>query len=117
MTLFLGLEWFSICLYLLSAIATWLVWPLLRHPRLLAWFDRQGPIIILTGVVFFVVVYGGLAIARQVSFRTQALDLGRVDQAIWNTSRGRPLEYTPTPATFEDKTPDLSPRQWERQLR
>jgi uncharacterized membrane protein len=102
--------WTYAFILVLSAIATWLVWPLLRHQRLLAWFDRQGPMVVLTGIVFFIVVYGGLSIARQVSFRTQALDLGRVDQAIWNTSRGRPLEYTPTPVTFAEEAPDLSPR-------
>jgi uncharacterized membrane protein len=102
--------WTYAFILVLSAIATWLVWPLLRRQLLLPSFDRQGPIIILIGVVLFVVVYGGLAIARQVSFRTQALDLGRVDQVIWNTSRGRPLEYTPIPLTFTDEAPDLSPR-------
>jgi uncharacterized membrane protein len=102
--------WTYAFILVLSAIATWLVWPLLRRQQLLTWFDSQGPIIILTGVVIFIIVYGGLAIARQVSFRTGALELGRVDQTIWNTSRGRLFEYTPTPLTFDDDAPDLSPR-------
>jgi uncharacterized membrane protein len=102
--------WTYAFILVLSVVVTWLAWPLLRCPGLVVWLDRQGPIIILTGIVFFAAVYGGLAIARQVSFRTQALGLGSIDQAIWNTSRGRLLEYTPTPVTFEDETPDLSPR-------
>ena len=102
--------WTYAFILVLSVIATWLVWPLLSQKRLVTWLDRQGPMVILTGIVIFIIVYGGLSVARHVSFRTQALDLGIIDQAIWNTSRGRPLEYTPTPATLEDDTPDLSPR-------
>jgi len=102
--------WTYAFILVLSVIITWLVWPLLRHQRLAAWLDRQGPMVILTGMVIFIVVYGGLSVARHASFRTQALDLGTIDQAIWNTSRGRLLEYTPLPVTFEGETPDLSPR-------
>jgi uncharacterized membrane protein len=102
--------WIYAFILVLSVIVTWLVWPLLKHQQLAAWLDRQGPMVILTAIVIFIVVYGGLSITRYASFRTQALDLGTLHQAIWNTSRGRLLEYTPTPATFEDEAPDLSPR-------
>ena len=94
----------------LSVLITWLIWPVLRNQRLLAWLDRQGPMIILIAILIYVVVYGGLSIARQASFRTQALGLGTIDQAIWNTSRGRLLEYTPLLVTFDDETQDMSPR-------
>ncbi len=93
----------------LSFVIIWLAWPLLRNHRLLGWLDRQGPVIILTAMLVYVVVYGGLSIARHASFRTHALELGNVDQAMWNTSRGHPLEYTPLLMTFDDAAPDLSP--------
>jgi uncharacterized membrane protein len=101
--------WTYSLVLVLSAIIAWLAWPALRNQRLLEWLDRQGPMIILGAMVAYVVVYGGLSIAQHVSFRTHALDLGTMDQAIWNTSRGRPLEYTPLPVTFGDTTPNLSP--------
>lgn len=93
----------------LSIVITWLLWPALRNQRLLKWLEHQGPIIVLTAMMIYVLVYGGLSIARHVSFRTRALHLGTVDQAVWNTSRGRLLEYTPLPLTFDEAKPDLSP--------
>jgi uncharacterized membrane protein len=101
--------WAYAFIWVLSAVIAWQVWPFLRNQRLLAWFDRQGPLIIFIGMLVYVLVYGGLAVALHASFRTHALDLGTMDQAMWNTSRGRLLEYTPLPVTFEDETPDLSP--------
>ncbi len=101
--------WVYSLILVLSAIIAWLVWPALRNQRLLKWLDQQGPVIIFTAIVLYVVVYGGLSIGRHASFRTHALDLGTMDQAMWNTSRGHLLEYTPLPVTFDDTTPDLSP--------
>jgi uncharacterized membrane protein len=92
-----------------SIAVTWLTWPFIRNHRLLEWLDRQGPLIILTAMIIYVVVYGGLAVAQHASFLTNALDLGTMDQAIWNTSTGSLLEYTPLPETVGDSTPDLSP--------
>jgi uncharacterized membrane protein len=92
----------------LSAVIAWLVWPVLGNRRGLEWLDQQGPAIIVTAMVAYMVVYGGLSIVRHASFRTHALDLGTMDQAMWNTSRGRLLEYTPLPVTFGDAVPDLS---------
>lgn len=102
--------WAYAFILVLSVIATWLCWPLLGQKRLVTWLDRQGPMVILIGIIIFIFIYGGLSVARHASFRAQALDLGTIHQAIWNTSRGRPLEYTPTAVTFEGETPDLSPR-------
>ncbi len=94
----------------LSAVIVWLTWPILRNRGMQEWLDQQGPVIILIAMVAYVVVYGGLSIAGHASFRTHALDLGTTDQAMWNTSRGRILEYTPLPVTFDDAIPDLSPK-------
>jgi len=93
----------------LSAVIAWLVWPVLGSRSLLESLDRQGPAIILTAMVAYIVVFGGLSMARHASFRTHALDLGTMDQAMWNTSRGRFLEYTPLPVTFSNAPMDLSP--------
>ena len=93
----------------LSIAITWLIWPALRNQRLLNWLSRQGPVIVPAAMLAYALVYGGLSIARHASFGTHALDLGTMDQAVWNTSRGRLLEYTPLPVDFGDAAPDLSP--------
>ena len=93
----------------LSGVIAWQIWPVVSCRRVQEWLDRQGPIIVLIAMVAYLVVYGGLSIARHASFRTHALDLGTMDQAMWNTSRGRILQYTPLPVRFGDTPPDLSP--------
>ncbi len=46
-------------------------------------------------VVLYVLAFGFLSVARHTSFRSHALDLGTMDQAMWNTAHGRLLERTP----------------------
>ena len=46
-------------------------------------------------VGLYLVVFGGLSFARHHVYRTHALDLGTMDQAVWNTLQGRILERTP----------------------
>jgi uncharacterized membrane protein len=46
-------------------------------------------------VITYLVVFGALAAARHTAYRSHALDLGTMDQAVWNTAQGRPLERTP----------------------
>ncbi|UCC89328.1 MAG: DUF2079 domain-containing protein [Anaerolineales bacterium] len=101
--------WSYSLILILSAVISWLVWPALKNRRLLERLDHQGPLIILVGMVVYMTVYGGLAIARHTSFRSNALDLGTMDQAMWNTSRGRLLEYTPLSMAFDNTAADLSP--------
>ena len=43
----------------------------------------------------YVLVFASLSVARHASFRSHALDLGTMDQAVWNTIHGRILERTP----------------------
>ncbi len=62
-----------------------------RHPRTL-W----------ALIAAFLVVFGGLAFARHLSFNSHALDLGTMAQTAWNTAHGRFFEYTPL---FEEYTP------------
>jgi len=56
---------------------------------------RRGRGIICVLAVLYVSIFGFLSTARHASFRTHALDLGAMDQAAWNTIRGRVLERTP----------------------
>ena len=45
-------------------------------------------------LLLYVVVFSILTIRQHQSFNTNALDLGKFDQGIWNTSRGRPYQIT-----------------------
>ena len=45
-------------------------------------------------LLLYVVVFSTLNIREQNSFNTNALDLAKFDQSIWNTSRGRPYQIT-----------------------
>lgn len=55
-----------------------------RLPELACW------LLILAFAVFF----GALALQQHRTFQTNALDLGNVDQALWNTARGRFFQFT-----------------------
>ena len=45
-------------------------------------------------LLLYVVVFSTLSIQQHNSFNTNALDLAKFDQSIWNTSRGRPYQIT-----------------------
>ncbi len=45
-------------------------------------------------LLLYVVVFSTLTISQHQSFNTNALDLGKFDQGIWNTSQGRPYAIT-----------------------
>lgn len=40
------------------------------------------------------IYFSALSVQRHRAFLTNASDLGQIDQAVWNTSQGRPLEFT-----------------------
>jgi uncharacterized membrane protein len=101
--------WTHAFVWVLSVVITWLIWPALQHRGLLRRLDQQGPMLVLTLMLLYVVVYASLSIAHHMSFGTHALDLGTLDQAVWNTSRGRLLEYTPLPLTLDGAGPGLAP--------
>ena len=63
---------------------------------------RRHPRALWALILLFIVTFGGLGIARHLSFNSHALDLGTMAQAAWNTAHGRILEYTPL---FEEYTP------------
>ena len=45
-------------------------------------------------LLLYVLVFSTLTIRQHQSFNTNALDLGKFDQSIWNTSQGRPFQIT-----------------------
>src|SRR5262245_37328694 len=45
-------------------------------------------------ILAYGVLFSALSIQRHRAFLTNASDLGQIDQAIWNSLQGRPLEAT-----------------------
>jgi uncharacterized membrane protein len=45
-------------------------------------------------IVAYVAVFGTLSLRRHQNLRTNALDLGYADQAVWNTLHGRPFRFS-----------------------
>ena len=45
-------------------------------------------------VALYAVTFAILSTLQHISFQTHAFDLGNMDQAVWNTVNGRPLEFT-----------------------
>lgn len=68
------------------------VWLSLRLPAVTR---RWTWIAVCTLTATYAIVYSALSVARHDTFRSHALDLGTMDQAVWNTSQGRVLERTP----------------------
>ncbi len=56
---------------------------------------RHARAVLYTLIALYIATFGFLSIARHTTFRSHALDLGTMDQAIWNTIHGRLLERTP----------------------
>lgn len=59
---------------------------MISKARLVGWWVRYGfvPLAVLFAALFF-----GLMVRQHDAFHTRALDLGKFDQAIWNTLHGR----------------------------
>ena len=45
-------------------------------------------------VALYAATFTLLSVLQHQGFQTQAFDLGNMDQAVWNTAQGRPLEFT-----------------------
>ena len=56
--------------------------------------ERYGLIIVLVLMVVYSTYFSALSIQRHNTFRTQASDMGQMDQAIWNTLHGNWLQDT-----------------------
>jgi uncharacterized membrane protein len=61
----------------------------LRHAR----FDLYR-LLLVCGMLLYVLIFTGLAFELHTGMRTHRSDLGQIDQAVWNSSRGRFLEQT-----------------------
>ncbi len=49
---------------------------------------------VYVAVGLYAVTFAALSVLQHLSFNTNAFDLGNMDQAVWNTTHGRPLEFT-----------------------
>jgi uncharacterized membrane protein len=102
--------WTYALVLVLSAIVTWLLWPALQRTGPSHWLSQQGPALVFAAIMAYVLVLGGLSVAQYVNFRTDSLELSLIDQALWNTSRGRSLEYTPPVQAAADGSLPVSPQ-------
>lgn len=59
-----------------------------------AWETGLVPSLVASVVALYAVTFAILSILQHESFQTNAFDLGNMDQAVWNTLHGRPLEFT-----------------------
>jgi uncharacterized membrane protein len=57
-------------------------------------FWNTSRILLLTAIIAYVFLFSGLAFDLHAGMRTHKADLGQIDQAVWNSSRGRLLEQT-----------------------
>lgn len=62
--------------------------------RAVAYLSDPYRVLLLLAVLLYVVIFSGLAFDLHAGMRTHKADLGQMDQAIWNTSRGRFVEAT-----------------------
>jgi uncharacterized membrane protein len=56
-------------------------------PRLMA-------ALVWTAILLYIVIFSYLTVLEHVAFETTAFDLGNMDQAVWNSLRGRLLPFT-----------------------
>ena len=45
-------------------------------------------------IITFVIFFGSLAVQQHNTYLTNGLDIGNVDQALWNTAQGDFLQFT-----------------------
>lgn len=58
------------------------------------------PQVLLTLAIFaYAILFSDLTLTRYWAFEARALDMGNLDQAIWNTAHGRPFHLTNQPGT------------------
>lgn len=57
-------------------------------------WQRRYRLLLLAITLTYIVIFTKLAFDQHTGMRTHQADLGQIDQAIWNSSRGRFLEFT-----------------------
>lgn len=55
---------------------------------------RAARLIIWALVLAYILLFSWLSVTRHLAFKTDAYDMGNVNQAFWNTVHGRPLYFT-----------------------
>ncbi len=65
----------------------------MRRP---CWPDAPALVVILL-IVAYALFFSAYTLTRHRAFMTMGADLGNVDQAVWSTTQGRPLQYTNWP--------------------
>ncbi|HUW96574.1 MAG TPA: hypothetical protein VMW58_12375, partial [Anaerolineae bacterium] len=55
---------------------------------------RLMPALLGTAILLYVLVFSYLTVLKHEAFETTAFDLGNMDQAVWNSLRGRFLPFT-----------------------
>jgi uncharacterized membrane protein len=73
-------------------------------------------VLLVLAMLAYAVVFSYLTILRFYAFEARALDMGNLDQAIWNTAHGRPFHLTNQPGTVNRLSlhvePILIPISW-----
>jgi len=67
-------------------------------------FRRTSTLILLALIAFCAILFSYLSVARHYTFNTAAYDLAMYDQAVWNTSQGRPFAIN----LLEDTMPGVT---------
>ena len=73
-------------------------------PRVHRWRFSRERLTLLALIGLGAILFSYLAVARHYTFHTAAYDLAMYDQAVWNTSQGRPFEIS----LLEDTMPGLA---------
>jgi uncharacterized membrane protein len=55
---------------------------------------KLAHVVVALLIVFYIAIFGTLSLRRHQNLRTNALDLGYTDQAVWNTLHGRPFRFS-----------------------
>ena len=67
-------------------------------------FRRTSTLVLLALIAFCAILFSYLSVARHYTFNTAAYDLAMYDQAVWNTSQGRPFAIN----LLEDTMPGVT---------
>ncbi len=63
-------------------------------PRLPSSVNRLPGLVCWLLIITFAVYFSALAVQQHRAFQTNGLDVGNVDQALWNTAQGRFMQFT-----------------------
>jgi uncharacterized membrane protein len=89
------------------------------HTRMKKWFWRSPSLparLLWLAILLYAVGFSYLTLVRYFAFEARALDMGNLDQAVWNTAHGRLFHLTNQPGTVNRLSlhvePILIPISW-----